>query len=107
MLDADGTARMLLHVAARIIESKQLLTDADKMGDGDHGVGMARGFKAVVEKLRTTAFSEPADVFKATGLAIMSSAGGASGAVLGVCLVLAVGALLHRAGDASQEGSSA
>ena len=83
MLDADGTARMLLHVAARIIESKQLLTDADKMGDGDHGVGMARGFKAVVEKLRTTAFSEPADVFKATGLAIMSSAGGASGAVFG------------------------
>ena len=83
MLDTEATVQMLLCVAGKIIKSKKILTDADKMGDADHGVGMARGFEAVAEKLGAVEDSQTSDILKTTGLILMSSAGGASGAVFG------------------------
>jgi dihydroxyacetone kinase-like protein len=75
---------MFLHVARKMEESKDLLTQADKaIGDGDHGVGMARGFESVRQKLDGQSFGNIGDLLKSIGRALMTSIGGAAGAVFG------------------------
>jgi phosphoenolpyruvate---glycerone phosphotransferase subunit DhaL len=79
----EATA-MFLHVAARMQESENLLTQADKaVGDGDHGIGMARGFAAVQAKLEAAPPGTVAELLKTTGMALITSVGGASGAIFG------------------------
>lgn len=83
-LDAAGARDMLVAVSQSLIDQTDTLTDADlAIGDGDHGIGMRRGFEAALETLKA---SEPESVdaaFKATGTAILSNTGGAAGAVFG------------------------
>ncbi|MBL8895593.1 MAG: dihydroxyacetone kinase subunit L [Rhizobiales bacterium] len=67
-----------------VVANQDRLTKADQaIGDGDHGVGMARGFKAAREALAAKPAATLADLFKAVGMAIMGKSGGASGAVFG------------------------
>ena len=83
-LDLSDTIKMVKQVALSIIDSEPLLTDADRnLGDGDHGLGMERGMKAVIEKIESSSFNQISDVFKSAGMAMMSSMGGASGALFG------------------------
>ncbi len=83
-MDKDQVKAMLLLAAQRIIDNEPLLTDADRaLGDGDHGLGMKRGMEAVIEKLSGAEFDSPEKVFGAMGMAMMSSMGGASGALFG------------------------
>ena len=83
-LDSAGVRQMLLLVAARVIAAKEQLTDADRaIGDGDHGIGMARGFEAVQQALAGAESSTIGELFKITGRTIMSNTGGAAGAVFG------------------------
>ena len=43
---------MLVAVSHSIIDQTDVLTDADlAIGDGDHGIGMRRGFEAAIETL--------------------------------------------------------
>jgi dihydroxyacetone kinase-like protein len=75
----------MLAAADKIIESEPILTDADRaLGDGDHGVGMERGMTAVKEALAGKDFPSAGKVFVAVGTAMMSSMGGASGAIFGI-----------------------
>jgi dihydroxyacetone kinase-like protein len=75
---------MLVAAADQIIISEPILTDADRaLGDGDHGVGMERGMNAVKEKLVGQDFDAIEKPFMTMGMAMMSSMGGASGAVFG------------------------
>jgi phosphoenolpyruvate---glycerone phosphotransferase subunit DhaL len=79
----EATA-MFLHAAVRMQESEDLLTQADKaVGDGDHGIGMARGFAAVQAKLEAAPPGTVAELLKTTGMALITSVGGASGAIFG------------------------
>ena len=83
-LDAEGTRAMMLVVANHIIANTDALTDADlAIGDGDHGIGMRRGFEDAREKLSDGVFESPEAVMKAVGMAIMSKTGGAAGAIFG------------------------
>jgi dihydroxyacetone kinase-like protein len=83
-LTLDETKAMLLHVSAKMIESKDLLTKADQaIGDGDHGIGMARGFEAVQQKLSAQSFATMDELFRTTGTALLMSVGGAAGAIFG------------------------
>jgi len=82
-LSAPEVVDMLNLVADRIIEAEPFLSDADrKLGDGDHGLGMKRGMEAVKQNLQTGAESIE-KAFAITGMAMMSSMGGASGAIFG------------------------
>lgn len=78
---------MLLLVAERVIAAEPQLSEADRnLGDGDHGLGMQRGLTAAREKL--TALPDDGGVtidklFSTVGMAMMSSMGGASGAIFG------------------------
>ncbi len=94
-LSLPETVELLLHVADRVIAGRDLLTEADRMGDGDHGVGMARGFEAAARKLGEALPASIADAFKLTGTALMAAVGGAAGMVFGT---------LFRAGATALEG---
>ncbi|UBH15832.1 dihydroxyacetone kinase subunit DhaL [Macrococcus armenti] len=66
-------------------ENEELLTNLDReIGDGDHGVNMLRGFKAIDEKLSGDTVS---DVLKSCGMTLMSVIGGASGPLYGFSFV--------------------
>ncbi len=83
-LNASESLEMVKHLARKIIEAEPILTDADRnLGDGDHGLGMQRGMTAVLEKLESDTFSDIKSIFNETGMAMMSSMGGASGALFG------------------------
>ncbi|WP_442580520.1 dihydroxyacetone kinase subunit DhaL [Mesorhizobium sp. ASY16-5R] len=83
-LDAAGARDMLLAVSQALIDQTDVLTDADlAIGDGDHGIGMRRGFEAALEALKASEPDSAEAAFKATGMAILSNTGGAAGAVFG------------------------
>lgn len=83
-LTAPQVSDMLKAVAQSVIDNVDVLTDADlATGDGDHGIGMRRGFEAALEALEATPDLSVQDAFKKTGMAIMSKTGGAAGAVFG------------------------
>ena len=73
----------LSKISEKIIENKDFLTDLDReIGDADHGVNMARGFQAVVEKVSP----DEADLgaaLKKCGMTLLSTVGGASGPLYG------------------------
>ena len=73
----------LQAIADKIIANKDFLTDLDReIGDADHGVNMARGFAAVLEKVPEDN-DDIGDVLKKTGMALLSTVGGASGPLYG------------------------
>jgi dihydroxyacetone kinase-like protein len=83
-LSLPEAKEMFIHVSRGMVESKYLLTQVDRaIGDGDHGVGMARGFEAVERKLEGQDFATLDELLKAAGTALMMSIGGAAGAVFG------------------------
>jgi dihydroxyacetone kinase-like protein len=83
-LDTAGARDMLVAVSQSIIDQTDVLTDADlAIGDGDHGIGMRRGFESALEALNAGEPESVDAVFKATGMAILSNTGGAAGAVFG------------------------
>lgn len=70
--------------AAVMEENKVYLTELDSpIGDADHGINMNRGFKKVVEKLDGFSDKDIGDILKSTGMALISSVGGASGPLYG------------------------
>lgn len=75
---------MFVYVSQQMVQSKDLLTQADKaIGDGDHGIGMARGFEAVQQKLAAQSYETIGDLLKSIGATLMTSIGGAAGAIFG------------------------
>jgi dihydroxyacetone kinase-like protein len=83
-LSLTATRDMLVAVAERMIACTDLLTAADQaIGDGDHGIGMRRGFTAVVEQLQGPPAATLEALVKSAGTTIMARTGGAAGAVFG------------------------
>jgi len=89
-LDALAVRNMLRTVSKRVIENVDVLTDADlAIGDGDHGIGMRRGFEAALDSLDKIDACESSELhtvkaaFDAVGSSIISQTGGAAGAVFG------------------------
>lgn len=83
-LSLDELRGRLIAACDRVLANVEVLTKADKaIGDGDHGVTMARGFKAARERLAAPGLATAGDLFKATGTALLSTCGGASGAIFG------------------------
>ncbi len=88
---------MILKVADAVIEAEPVLSQADRdLGDGDHGLGMARGFTAVKEALDGVDFDTHRDLFASAGNAMLTTMGGASGVVFG-SLFLAGGTTMQGA----------
>lgn len=84
-IDIETTRNMLLYTADQVIANKSLLTEIDsKTGDGDHGIGMARGMEKVKERLsKMSDCHDIYELFYETGKAMLMSMGGASGVIFG------------------------
>ena len=84
-------------VAQMILHEKDYLSDLDaKIGDGDHGINMARGFGAVLDALDELDHTEnPKLVLHTVGETILENVGGAAGPLYGTAFL--------RASDACSE----
>lgn len=81
----------------KVQEHAQELTDLDQaIGDGDHGINMARGMNAVIEKMPTLA-DKPMDfILKNVGMVLVSTVGGASGPLYGTAFMKAGAAIAGK-----------
>jgi dihydroxyacetone kinase-like protein len=86
--------KMFLAVAENIVKNEAYLTEIDmKIGDGDHGTGMALGFGAVLNaptlNLAGSAGEYPSveAVFQALGTVLLDTMGGASGVFFGTMFI--------------------
>ena len=83
-MTVDQAKQMFIHLSKEMVASKDVLTHADQaVGDGDHGIGIARGFEAVQAKLETQNFETIDDILKTIGFTLINTIGGAAGAVFG------------------------
>lgn len=83
-LSKDEVKAMLILACERVIAAEPMLSEADRnLGDGDHGLGMQRGMTAAIEKLNAGEVESIEKAFSTVGMAMMSSMGGASGAIFG------------------------
>jgi len=83
-LDLEQLATVLRAVCDAMVGSIDDLTHADQaIGDGDHGLAIGRGFRAAREAITGSAPADTAGIFEAMGTAMLTSMGGASGAVYG------------------------
>ena len=83
-MKAEDLKRALIRVCDKILDNEDKLTAADAyIGDGDHGIGMTRGFKEAKVKLESTFSEDIAIYFDVVGDALFLKSGGASGAIFG------------------------
>lgn len=75
---------LIEKIGYEIIKNKEYLTDLDSaIGDGDHGINLARGFGAVTKRLPDLWEKDIGAIFRTTGLTLVSTVGGASGPLYG------------------------
>jgi len=80
----DDVLQWLKNCAAVIAENREYLIELDAaIGDADHGANMDRGFQAVLKKLPEIADKDIGAIFKAVGMALVSTVGGAGGPLYG------------------------
>lgn len=90
----EQTIEILNKVADKIIANKQYLTKLDSaIGDGDHGINMARGFSKVKEELEAGDFANNSEVVKKVAMTLISNVGGASGPLYGTAFLKASGVI--------------
>ena len=93
-IDNKKLVEILQATAKRIEAEKAFLTELDnEIGDGDHGINLARGFAAVEKKLPELADKDIGAILKGVGLALVSSVGGASGPLYGTAYMKAGAAM--------------
>ena len=87
MGDTITTAQMLQalkNMCDTIEDQKEYLSELDgAIGDGDHGVNMAKCFRQVKSKLAESPAVDVGTLFKDVGMVVLNSVGGAMGALYG------------------------
>lgn len=87
-INGKKVIEILTQIAIKIDENKGYLSELDAtIGDGDHGINMSKGFKAVTEKLKEDDGVDIAGILKKTGMALVSTVGGASGPLYGTAFM--------------------
>lgn len=89
-LDTKQMAAIIEGMAKKIEAEKDHLTQLDnEIGDGDHGINMARGFEAVEKKLPSLVGGDIGALLKGVGMQLVSTVGGASGPLYGTAFMKA------------------
>ena len=89
-MDNKKILAIISAIAKKIEAEKDFLTQLDnEIGDGDHGINLARGFKSVEEKLPTFADKDIGAILKGVGTQLVSTVGGASGPLYGTAFMKA------------------
>lgn len=100
-LGASWALDWINRSAEVISQKREELTDLDRaIGDGDHGANLDRGFQAVLVKLQGGSFTTVSDVLKLVATTLISTVGGASGALYGTAFLRE-----SKAGDADLDSA--
>lgn len=85
-MDGREVRNMLLAVASMFMEKKEELAKLDSIiGDGDHGISMARGARAAYKSIAGMGEQEPInEYFKTYGRCLVAQIGGAMGPLFGM-----------------------
>lgn len=87
-LTIDDTLKWMEKTNEKIQANKEYLTSLDQaIGDGDHGINMARGFHEVVNKLSVSNYENISDLLKDVAMTLLSKVGGASGPLYGTAFL--------------------
>ena len=77
-------------ISDEIIKNEEYLTELDReIGDGDHGVNLARSFSEIKNQLANFKDLPVSDVFTKMGMILLTKVGGASGAIYGTAFMSA------------------
>ena len=80
MVNQEQVLEILHAVGEKITEEKLFLTELDNViGDGDHGINLARGFAEIEKKRPMMEGKDIGTMLKTAGMALVSTVGGASG----------------------------
>ena len=97
MVNQEQVLEILHAVGEKITEEKLFLTELDNViGDGDHGINLARGFAEVEKKRPMMEGKDIGTMLKTTGMALVSTVGGASGPLYGTAFMQAGKALAGK-----------
>lgn len=87
-IDSNEVRQMFEAVSRRVIEMEPYLTEIDnRVGDGDHGIGMKMGFSRVEDVLSGGTYDTVNQVFREIGYTLLKEMGGASGVLFGTLFV--------------------
>lgn len=90
MADTEKILSAIKAMAEKIEEQKDWLTDLDRpVGDSDHGINMARGFKEVEKKISGLEGTDAGSILKTVGMTLVSTVGGSSGPLYGTAFMKA------------------
>ncbi|GAE91950.1 phosphoenolpyruvate-dihydroxyacetone phosphotransferase [Gracilibacillus boraciitolerans JCM 21714] len=106
ILTVAQTKQWMEEINKRMKEHKEQLTELDQaIGDGDHGINMARGFSEVINKIADTEYDTVADVLKSAAMTLTAKVGGASGPLYGTAFLKMSMALQNK--DVNQQNFQA
>lgn len=88
VLHVEQVTAWMYQTNDKIQSNKDYLSSLDQaIGDGDHGINMARGFEAVVSTIADTSYSTVSEVLQDVAKTLMSNVGGASGPLFGTAFL--------------------
>ena len=97
MVDTQKLIEIFVRMNEIIQRSSDYLTELDTpIGDGDMGANLARGFKAVMEKLPAMVEKDPGYILKVVGMTLASAVGGNSGVLYGSAFMKAGAAAVGK-----------
>jgi len=89
--------KIIRNMRTRIKEQKDFLSELDNViGDGDHGINMARGFDETEKKMGSLEGKDIGTILKTVGMTLVSTVGGASGPLYGTAFMKAGGVLTGK-----------
>lgn len=90
MTDSTKLLFLLGKMKEAIDENAQFLTDLDAaIGDNDHGINMARGFKKIGDDIPSLSGKDIGAILKKAGMDLVSTVGGSSGPLYGTAFMKA------------------
>lgn len=97
MINGNRLKDILNKISVVIEKEKLYLSELDAaIGDGDHGLNMSKGFKAVVEKVNDIPEEDLGNILKNCGMALVSNVGGASGPLYGTAFMKAASVVTKK-----------
>jgi len=97
MVSGEDIKGILRRISMIIETNKLYLSELDAaIGDGDHGLNMSKGFKAVIKKTEELPDDDLGNILKSSGMALVSNVGGASGPLYGTAFMKAGMILLNK-----------
>lgn len=94
----DQALTFVQDFAQAVATNKNYLTELDSaIGDGDHGINMERGMRAVVPKVEALPDGDISTLFRTVAMTLISTVGGASGPLYGTVFLQFATALKGKA----------